>query len=83
MIVQMSIGNDDVKQPSGGAVGRGRRWSLSLCPLFIGALLLFGGIVSILYASQLWTRIDVEYAEDMVLVLLGIFFVAISVNLKR
>jgi hypothetical protein len=56
---------------------------MSICPLFIGVLLLFAGIVSILYASQIWTRIDVEYAEDMVLVLLGTFFVAIAVKPKR
>jgi hypothetical protein len=39
--------------------------------------------VSVLYASQLWTKIDVEYAEDTVLVLLGTFFVAIAVKPKR
>jgi hypothetical protein len=79
----MSMGNDDVKTASEGAAGPGRRWSMSICPLFIGALLLFAGVVSILYASQLWTKIDVEYAEDTLLVLLGTFFVAIAVKVKR
>jgi hypothetical protein len=79
----MSMADDGAKTASGGAVGPGRRWSISLCPLFIGALLLFAGIVSILYASQVWTKIDVEYAEDALLVLLGTFFVAIAVNVRR
>jgi hypothetical protein len=55
-----------------------QRWCLC-----IGALLLFAGVVSVLYASQLWTKIEVEYAEDTVLVLLGTFFVAIAVKPKR
>jgi divalent metal cation (Fe/Co/Zn/Cd) transporter len=44
---------------------------ISLFWLIAGGLLMFFGVESILYTANIWTKADVEYADDLVLVGIG------------
>ncbi len=64
----------------GGADEHPTKRKISVFWLVVGGLLVFLGVESILYNANIWTKTDVEYADDLVLVGLGALIIAEAVR---